>query len=313
MKGPLISIIIPVYNTEEYIRTCVEVLNSQTYKDLQIILVDDGSKDNSPKICDELAEKFGNVKTIHQENSGIFMARIAGISIADGDYIAFSDSDDYCEPNMYELLMSNMLKEEADISHCSYEMIRGDKKTPYYGTGKRIIQDRITGVKDILEGKFIEPTLCTKLFKKELFEGVGSDCRVDSFEDLLFNVQLFIKSKKSVYEDVVMYHYIKREGSTSRSRNYEREIEDTKNVTRQIYEVAKNDKDIIPLVKSRIVSQWVNEYNAVLFDAPQYCNVIRKNLPKGIKSISVKRNIFFFMIKHTPHLYKLMRKVHKGV
>lgn len=308
MTGPLISIIVPIYNTEEYIENCVIALRQQTYKNIEVVLVDDGSKDDSGKICDEMADRYDSVVVVHQENKGIYKARLAGVAASNGEYIAFSDSDDYCEKNMYEFLMTNMLEEDADISHCSYEMIRGEVRKKYYGTGKRVVQDRVTGTRDILEGKFIEPTLCTKLFKKGLFGNLEIEGRVDSFEDLLFNVQLFSKAHKAIYEDVVMYHYIKRGGSISTSSSIKKVIDDSKKVMNRIYEVTKDDDEIRKYVESRIVHQWINIYNIALSDAPEYCKMIRKEFPSGVKAISTKRNIMYFSIKHMPHLYKIIKK-----
>ena len=125
----LISIIIPVYNVEKYLRKCLDSIINQTYKKLEIILIDDGSTDNSGKICEEYAKKDDRIIVIHKENAGVSSARNRGIELANGKYIGFIDSDDWIEENMYETLYQNLLQFDVDISMCNYSIIRNHKKT----------------------------------------------------------------------------------------------------------------------------------------------------------------------------------------
>lgn len=111
-----ISIIVPVYKVEPYLRKCVDSILAQTFTDFEVILVDDGSPDNSGKICDEYASKDSRVRVIHKKNGGLSSARNAGIDVARGKYLGFVDSDDYIEKDMYELLYDNIVKEQADRS-----------------------------------------------------------------------------------------------------------------------------------------------------------------------------------------------------
>ncbi|WP_227166600.1 glycosyltransferase, partial [Enterococcus faecium] len=120
-----ISIIVPVYKVEKYLRKCVDSILAQTFTDFEVILVDDGSPDNSGKICDEYAEKDNRVRVIHKENGGLSSARNAGIDVARGKYLGFVDSDDYIDEDMYEILYENLKIHDADIS--SVELI------PFYG------------------------------------------------------------------------------------------------------------------------------------------------------------------------------------
>ncbi|MBA1325633.1 glycosyltransferase [Enterococcus faecium] len=119
------SIIVPVYKVEKYLRKCVDSILAQTFTDFEVILVDDGSPDNSGKICDEYAEKDNRVRVIHKENGGLSSARNAGIDVARGKYLGFVDSDDYIDEDMYEILYENLKIHDADIS--SVELI------PFYG------------------------------------------------------------------------------------------------------------------------------------------------------------------------------------
>ena len=115
---PKISIIVPVYNVEQYLERCVESLINQTYKNIEIILVDDGATDNSGQLCDELAQRDPRIVVYHKVNGGLSDARNYGIDKASGDYIGFIDSDDFIDDDMYEVLLSNILEYNAFISFC---------------------------------------------------------------------------------------------------------------------------------------------------------------------------------------------------
>ena len=117
---PLISVIVPIYNTEKYLKKCLDSIINQTYKNLQIILIDDGSGDNSGEICDEYATKDSRIQVIHKQNAGVTAARNDGLDMATGDYIGFVDSDDWIEPNMYEEMMANLIKTGADFVHTGF-------------------------------------------------------------------------------------------------------------------------------------------------------------------------------------------------
>lgn len=125
---PKISIIVPVYKAEPYLRKCIDSILNQTFKDFELILVDDGSPDRCGEICDEYALKDSRIKIIHKENSGRSSARNVGLDIAQGEYIGFVDSDDWIEPDMYEVLYSKAKIESADIIALNYNCCIGEKK-----------------------------------------------------------------------------------------------------------------------------------------------------------------------------------------
>jgi glycosyltransferase involved in cell wall biosynthesis len=129
MEGNLISVIVPIYKTEKYIRRCVDSILMQTYKNLEIILVDDGSPDKCPEICDEYAKKDNRVKVIHKQNGGLASARTAGLDMATGCYIGTVDSDDWIENQTYETAMAIMQKHNPDlIKWCYYKVLSDNKK-----------------------------------------------------------------------------------------------------------------------------------------------------------------------------------------
>jgi glycosyltransferase involved in cell wall biosynthesis len=125
---PIISIIVPIYNVEKYLDRCITSLRNQTLKNIEIILVDDGSPDNCPNLCDKYAQQDYRIKVIHQKNKGLGLARNAGIDIAQGKYIAFVDSDDYVSTKMYEQLYNESLKQDFDIIYCGVNSQKSNGK-----------------------------------------------------------------------------------------------------------------------------------------------------------------------------------------
>ena len=171
MMSDLISVIVPVYNLENYIVRTLDSILSQTYKNIEVIVVDDGSTDSSAKIIDDYADLYRDViKILHIKNSGVSVARMKGVLAAKGDWIGFTDGDDVIEPDMYERLFDNAQKYNADISHCGYQMVFSDGRINYFhNTDKIRIQDKDTGIKDLLDGSIVEPGLWNKLYKSSLF------------------------------------------------------------------------------------------------------------------------------------------------
>jgi len=211
----LISVIVPVYNIAAYLDKCVKSLLAQTFENIEIILVDDGSTDGSGELCDGLKKTDKRIKVFHKENGGVSSARNMGLMNASGNLIGFCDGDDYVEPNMYKTLYDNMQDANADISHCAFQYVKKDKTIPFYGTGKKEILDRTKGVCEIIYGNYIEPSLCTKLYKRSVVESISFDSEIKFNEDLLFNVRAFLNCEKSVFEDIVLYNYVSRENSAA--------------------------------------------------------------------------------------------------
>lgn len=218
MMEPLISVIIPAYNIENYIERGLQSVCDQTYKNLEIIVVNDGSTDKTGEIIDQMAAIDSRIIPIHKQNGGVSAARNTGLDIAKGDYIGFIDGDDTIDSDMYEFLINNALKYDADISHCGYKMVFPDRVDYYYNTEELRIQDNYQGVYDLIKADRVEPGLGNKLFKKEVIAGNRLEETIKINEDLLFNYFIFKSAKKSVYEDVPKYHYMVRKNSASTAK-----------------------------------------------------------------------------------------------
>lgn len=207
---PKISIIVPVYKVEPYIHKCVDSILNQTFKDFELILVDDGSPDNCGKICDEYGQKDNRVIVIHKANEGISSARNAGLDIARGEYIGFVDSDDYIEKDMYEKLYKCSNSNNADIS------IIGVKEVNELGS---VLYEYIPNKIDFCEILKRAHTW-NKLFKKKLFfENNFFFIENKYYEDLELIPKLFIKANKVCSVNDIAYMYLQREGSTTRERD----------------------------------------------------------------------------------------------
>lgn len=178
----LISVIVPAYNIERYIGRCLDSICQQTHKELEIIVVNDGSTDATGDIIENYAKLDSRIIVIYKENGGVSLARLEGIKRAKGEYIGFVDGDDEIKSDMYERLLNNALKYDAQISHCGYQMHFADGRIHYFhNTGRLVKQDKITALKELLSGLKIEPGLCNKLFHKTLLHSLLYDNIFDTF------------------------------------------------------------------------------------------------------------------------------------
>ena len=215
--GPTISVIVPIYKVEKYLARCVDSLLAQTWRDIEIILVDDGSPDNSGAICDEFAKKDPRVKVIHKENGGLSSARNSGLSAASGDYIGFVDSDDYVLPQMYEKLYLSLTENNADISICNYSYVSEENGEiiPMVSPVKTEVLSREEAYSYLdvaMDGYSYYVTAWNKLYKKELFEGcLFAEGKLH--EDEFFVHHVFAKCNKISVIDDKLYMYMQRNGS----------------------------------------------------------------------------------------------------
>jgi len=220
MTDPLVSIIVPVYNVENYISECVESIQKQTYQNLQILLIDDGSTDQSGIMCDAYAEKDRRIRVIHQPNRGLVAARKRGLADAGGKYIGFVDGDDCITPDMYQALTDRMETSGADFVHSGYLEKGGKKAAGVKGVINLAGRDRkYKFLKDAVlgTGSYISPSIWSKLFKADLIK--KSYMQVPDAnqygEDLINLCICVMESSKAVLMNAAYYHYRVRKGSLS--------------------------------------------------------------------------------------------------
>lgn len=207
---PKISVIVPVYKTEGLLDRCVESIVGQTYKNLEIILVDDGSPDNCPAMCDEWAEKDSRIRVIHKENGGVSSARNAALDIATGDYIGFVDSDDWIEPEMYSSLIQKISESGKNIALCSYYAVEisGERYERRCVVDKEVL-DKDDYFRFIVlggDGGYI----WNRLYDADILKEVRFDEDIWYSEDLLFNFKTAQKSNGAAVLDKAEYNYVQK-------------------------------------------------------------------------------------------------------
>lgn len=313
MKEELISVIVPIYNVEQYLEKCIESIISQTYKNLQIILIDDGSNDKSGKICNKYAEKDKRIVVIHKENAGVSEARNTGLDNAKGEWITFVDADDWIEEEYCQRLYNLVIETNSDVALCGYNRVVGTKKEKinYDGTIESCTsEDYLKKALNPQTGfgfgamKFIKKSIIHNKFCKELVV-----C-----EDALFNIELSKTVKKAILVKENLYNY--RMNNESVVKKYDDNYAD-----KYLYAVKKIKKYLEGQRYDKEIMQ--NYYNFaafhVLLIAVNYCynpNNKNKNSRKllkdvcnepeffeGIKksnydNISLTRKITLFTIKH---------------
>lgn len=322
---PLISIVIPIYNTEQYLRQCIDSVIYQTYRNLEIILVDDGSPDNAPKMCDEYAMRDERIVVIHQKNQGLSQARNSGIAVSGGDYIMFIDSDDWVDFEMCERMLQAMVQYHTQAAMCAY--VREYKGNPL----PRILYSEDT----VLDGKSLRRRICGplneelknpenldcyvmmcgKLYPREAVCGIKvTDISLIGTEDALYNVEAFGKIDNVVYLNQPFYHY-RKEVQSSLTARYKPNLESQwENLYDRILEIIDSDQldnEFRNALNNRIALNIIGiGLNNVRGDVTftEKCRRVRKMLSQmrrhealeqlPLKYMPVHWKLFFFSAKH---------------
>ena len=312
-----ISVIVPCYNIESYLPRCIESILVQTYKTLEIILISDGSTDGTDEVIREYAKKDSRIIPIFKANSGVSDTRNRGLDMATGDYIGFVDGDDYIEPEMYETLLKNAIENNADISHCGYQMVFPSRVDYYYNTGKKVIQDNKKGIRDIIVGDYVEPGIWNKLYRLDILKELRMPPDIKINEDVVFNFYAFVNSQKSVYEDLPFYHYILRKGSAATCKINQNKLFDPVRVRKEIFEYSlKNlDNEIQSVAYSSYLNSIINLYrvvsNSKLKEYKEDSFILKKQIKeiKGnfllSKRVKTERFLFFHCTGLLMFAYKI--------
>ena len=288
MKNDLISIIIPIYNVEKYLEKCLNSVINQTYSNLEIILIDDGSTDNSKFICDEYAKKDKRIIVIHQKNGGLSYARNVGLNNANGKYITFVDSDDFISKYYIEILYQNIIKYNCEISMCSQYIVSDKNIIDDNKTINNVkLFDSITALKLMLYQKKINNSAWGKLYNKSVFENIMYPVG-KIYEDISTTYKTFLKSKKVCLSSCKYYYYVKRTGSISYKFNNK-----TLDILDNVYFMQNDLKNNVELKKA-VNSRVLNAEFFILrqINEPEYSEL--KN--KLINSIKKSRNGVLFDI-----------------
>lgn len=314
---PKITIIVPAYNVERYIERCISSILRQTYSSLEVIAIDDGSTDGTGAILDALALKDSRLRVVHQTNTGLVMVREKGISLASGNYIGFVDGDDAVDPDMYEHLLKNLLEAGADISHCGLCVYWDDNTTElHYGTGRKMVQSSAEALRDLLQGRIFDSSLCNKLYRRELLTDSCLDASIQNNEDLLRNFVLFSRAKSIVYEDFCGYQYWSRRNSMS---NDSRVVSRMQQIIRARKCIADHASDEVkPYAVQAWLSSVVNAVNTLTFvqgaEAAAACSVCRKILHTNCRNLNllIRRQQFAaWLIIVSPGIHRMVYRIYQ--
>lgn len=309
----MISVIVPVYNSSPYLQSCLSSILAQTYQDLEIICVNDGSTDNSLQFLIEAAQQDTRIKILSQENSGVSVARNAGLNMARGDYISFVDSDDELEPDMYEILLNLAEKYQADVAHCGYKKIHLDGSAKdIRGTEELLIQDGLEACKCLLSGQHFTGGLWNKLYRAGLIGNTRFDEALKINEDVLFNAQAFQRASTAVFYDVPKYHYFERQSSACSRTSAIRKKLDTVAAAEKILKLFENSLVEI-YAANKLYYSLLDLYRAYLFDGigknRDACGVLHQRVldVAPLCGDAAKRDrINYRFMRYFPVLYKFV-------
>ena len=325
----LISVIIPVFNNEDYLKECIESIINQSYKHLEIILIDDGSTDNSKKICDEYAQRDSRIKTIHKANEGVSQTRNLGIDMATGEWITFIDADDYIEKDFIEKTMKSALEEKCDIVITGYRRLRGEKeetickKESYMLNGREFLLEALSPQEGV-------GFSAMKLIKKSIIKDVRFDSRLKVGEDALFNIMLSENIERAFYLNKDIYIYRVNQVSVVKryDQDYAKKYLQSMQINKEyITNKFKDDKEVVQKLNNFIAFHvlliavnysfsFKNKEKHKIKGFKEICNI--PEFKEGISrsnydNISFTRKVALFSIKHklyaTMALISIVRQI----
>ncbi len=290
---PKISVIVPVYNVEKYLRRCVDSILSQSFTDFELILVNDGSIDSSGKICDEYAEQYKNILVFHTQNRGASLARKTGLLNSNGEYVAFVDSDDFVSIDYLEVLYKLVIKYKTHVSACGVCHIKGDCNI---SNALEVKEDRTLDF-DMLMRRFLKYEFwgfVGKIYRKSVFDNIIFPMETVS-EDYYVMAQIFINEKKMAITESQMYYYEKHDGGLSSLKLSNRSFEEFINV--------KNTYNL--------VSQYFPQYKLLALSNVVETCIKLLGQSKCVKNrFSIKRNDMICFLKQNLNMIMFAKNIY---
>ena len=316
----LISVIIPVYNVEEYLHYAIESLEKQTYKNFEIILVNDGSTDNSGELCDEYSEKYSNVRVFHKENGGLSDARNFGVQKAKGEFITFLDPDDYLEVYSLELLAGIQEMYDCDIVSTRVKATElYNVYSNHYLTEENfknvVIMDRDVFLEEAFYDKVATVSACGKLYRKSILEIPFPKGRI--YEDLYIISEHVGKANKIVHTPLQIYNYYKRQGSIVNSKFTSKQYDffDAIAYNRQVIREKFNnvDKLVTAINAKEVIGSFKiigSAYKTSISDVYKIRKLIKENCSNILRN---KRISYTFKMKYmlfilSPYLFNIIKR-----
>lgn len=293
----LLSIIVPVYNAEKYLSCCLDSILNQSYKFIEVILVDDGSNDLSGDICDQYKERDKRIRVIHKKNEGCSVARNVGIENAKGDLIAFVDADDIIDYQIYEILIHNLTMTKSDVSSCTY-LRENDKRNMKPVKKHEIIPEPL-----IFEGneifvsvtrnsKSIEGYIWNKVWKQSLIKHHKFREDIAMCEDSIFTWETLKDAKRVCYCDLPMYHYLIQNSSATRSSSIEKYMGALTS-----YEIMLSDENVLPREVVNNLSEQYLGWNLLVFNQLIKQKKNDMHIYRKVKENCIQKKAYIYLLR----------------
>lgn len=317
-----ISVLVPIYNAEKYIKRCIESIINQTYRNIEVILIEDGSTDNSYNIIKEYQQKDERIKIFQIENNGVADARNKAVDNSTGDYITFVDSDDYIEKDYIETLYTNLKKYDSDIAVCNcFNIIEETGKKDYKTFGIGTVEEYTDeeAVKKLFYYNYLRHSPWGKIYKKEIWNNIRFPLG-KNYEDLAILYKLFLNSKKVIYIPEEKYNYVIRKGSIVHNEIRKTDVEAILEYTQRILEdITENYSNLIPsaeyLVGYLNITLWrkipKGKYKEYLSQIEENIKKYRWKIIKN-KNVNKKQKLLFILSYMGRNIYSFIITLIKG-
>ena len=317
-----ISVIVPVFNVENYLDKCMNSIVRQTYHNLEIILINDGSSDSSGEKCDIWKDKDTRIRVIHKENGGLSDARNAGLETATGAYIGFVDSDDFIEPDFFGILVRNLNEYQADISCCRFARVWEDGKREPVGENHQVAVFAGTeGLREYLYAKVMDPFVCNKLYRRET---IGKSRFIKGIigEDNPFNYEVFLKAEKIVLAGESGYNYLQaRSGAITSGTVTQKKIDSVYRWEEIRRKCLEDCPELEPYALRRAVLFYVGLYNNIrkqkTFSEEQkkICAYLKEHFNEVQQNEIFERTvkISVWLLVKMPRCYQIVMRLYKKI
>jgi len=322
-ERPKISVIVPVYNVEEYLEDCILSICNQTKRELEILLINDGSTDNSPSICESFAERDPRIIVVHQDSQGVSEARNTGIKNSTGELIGFVDSDDWILPDMFENLESILLKNDCDISVCGYARQFENDLTSIEKNNRILTLSQEDALRELFRGEIYRFALWNKLYRRHCFDDIKFP-KGRIHEDLAVSYQLFLNANRIVNTPKTGYIYRNRKGSILTTKFHKGRIDGYKALDEIIITMNKIYPQLMDEVWMRFIWWSLDNVQTILRQLPDkreankqfslVCGEVRKHFHHIFNLNSLSWNVKFklLMINHQYFISAKNKRILRG-
>ncbi len=323
MNDDLISVVVPIYNVEKYLSRCIDSIINQTYTNLEIVLVDDGSTDNCGNICDEYSKNDNRIKVIHKENGGLSDARNAGLSAIIGSYVTFIDSDDTIEKDYIKTLYELIKKYKTMMSIASYSLVNGNNITNKGLGYEETLLDTKTCLSRMLMEYGFNVSSCAKMYSTDLFENIEFP-KGRLYEDNGTTYRLIMKCEKIAYSNKSIYNYIIRKNSITAARFTLKKMDYIYMTDMECNEIIKHYPDLIDVCESRmavarfsVLRQMLNEKlkNDELVEENRIIEYLKVNYKKLMhnKSTSKKTKMSLVLLMINKNVLRIGANIYEKI